>query len=114
MIRSMPAVVAPSRPLSANSHRHTAVGLAPGARAALMNPAGFSQMSSCQSSASRGAGIGSPPAPSWCQACFPLTTKVCCSCSWSGVPPIHPGPYFQERGFRPGFRSKVSTDERAS
>ena len=60
-------VVAPSRPLSTISHRHTAFGLDPGAIAALMNPGGFSHISSCHSSALDGAAIGSVP-PSVCHA----------------------------------------------
>ena len=36
----------PSRPFSSCSHRQNATGLAPGIRAALRNPGGFSQRSS--------------------------------------------------------------------
>ena len=39
--------------------------------------------------------------------------NVCSAFFCSGVPPSQPSPYFHERGFRPGSRVKLSTEDPA-
>src|SRR5262245_50077462 len=82
------------RPLPC-SFRSVAIGLAPGASAALRQPCGVSQISSCRCSPS--AGCGATLVPSTFQAQFSLPSPFGCGPPLSGVvmagalpPPIGP------------------------